>query len=96
MSPGGWSIRTDAGALLCHLRHVERYDGLPDLTTLRAFVLDAEQAAAAHARNFPGTVKEIRTAQRVNSAFQKVLDHPQAAGALQHPASQPLLDEAGD
>ncbi len=77
-------------------RHVEGYDGLPNLTALRAFVLDAEQAAAAYARNYPGTVKEIRKAQRVNSAFQKVLDHPQAAEILQHPALQPLLDEAGD
>ena len=77
-------------------RHVEGYDGLPDLSALRAFVLDAEQAAVAYARNYPGTVKEIRKAQRVNSAFQQVLDHPQAAEILQHPALQPLLDEAAD
>ena len=43
-----------------------------------------------------GTVKEIRKAQRVNAAFQQVLDHPQAAEILQHPALQPLLDEAAD
>ncbi len=43
-----------------------------------------------------GTVKEIRKAQRVNAAFQRVLDHPDAAEALQHPALQPLLDEAAD
>ena len=77
-------------------RHVEGYDGLPDMAALRAFVLDAEQTAAAYARNYPGTVKEIRKAQRVNAAFQQVLDHPQAAEILQHPALQPLLDEAGD
>ena len=77
-------------------RHVEGYDGLPDIAALRAFVLDAEQTATAYARNYPGTVKEIRKAQRVNAAFQRVLDHPQAAEILQHPAMQPLLDEAGD
>ena len=77
-------------------RHVEGYDGLPDIAALRAFVLDAEQSATAYARNYPGTVKEIRKAQRVNAAFQQVLDHPQAAEILQHPALQPLLDEAGD
>ena len=77
-------------------RHVEGYDGLPDIAALRAFVLDAEQTATAYARNYPGTVKEIRKAQRVNAAFQQVLDHPQAAEILQHPALQPLLDEAGD
>ena len=77
-------------------RHTDGYDGLPDLAALRAFVLDAEETAAAYARNYGGTVKEIRKAQRVNSAFQQVLDHPQAAEILQHPALQPLVDEAGD
>lgn len=77
-------------------RHVEGYDGLPDLAALRAFILDAEQSAAAYARNYGGTVMEIRKAQRVNNAFQQVLDHPQAAEIIQHPALKPLLDEAGD
>ena len=77
-------------------RHVEGYDGLPDLAAVKAFVLSAEQAAAAYARNYGGTVKEIRKAQRVNAAFQQVLDHPAAAELLEHPAMQPLLDEAGD
>jgi hypothetical protein len=76
--------------------HVEGYEGLPDLAAVRAFVLGAEQTAGAYARNYPGTVKEIRKAQRVNRAFQQVLDHPQAAEALQHPALAPLLDEAAD
>jgi len=76
--------------------HVEGYDGLPDVGAVRAFVLGAEQSAAAYARNYGGTVKEIRKAQRVNTAFQQVLDHPQAAEILEHPAMQPLLDEAAD
>ena len=76
--------------------HTEGYDGLPDLAALQAFVLGAQQTAAAYARNYGGTVKEIRKAQRVNAAFQQVLDHPDAAEILQHPALQPLLDEAGD
>jgi hypothetical protein len=77
-------------------RHVEGYDGLPDLAAVRSFVLGAEEPAAAYARNYPGTVKEIKRAQRVNAAFQQVLDHPDAAEALQHPALRPLLEEAGD
>jgi hypothetical protein len=77
-------------------RHVAGYDGLPDLAALKAFILDAEETAAAYARNYGGTVKEIRKAQRVNAAFQQVLDHPAAAELLEHPAMQPLLDEAGD
>jgi hypothetical protein len=77
-------------------RHVEGYDGLPDLAAVRNFVLGAEVPATAYARNYAGTVKEIRKAQRVNAAFQQMLDHPQAAEALQHPAMQPMLDEASD
>ncbi|MGH1549687.1 hypothetical protein ACRAWB_11145 [Leifsonia poae] len=77
-------------------RHTEGYDGLPDLATEKAFILGAQERAAAYARNYPGTVKEIRKALRVNAAFQQVLDHPDAAAALAHPALQPLLDEAAD
>src|SRR5207244_3232402 len=57
---------------------VEGYDGFPDLAALMAFILDAQQTAAGYARNYGGTVKEIRKAQRVSAAFQQVLDHPDA------------------
>ena len=63
---------------------------------MKAFVLEAQETAAAYARNYGGTVKEVRKAQRVNAAFQQVLDHPDAGEALQHPALKPLLDEAAD
>ena len=77
-------------------RHTEGYEGLPDRAALRSFILGAQQTAAAYARNYGGTVKEIRKAQRVNEAFQRVLDDPAAAEALQHPSLRPLLDEAAD
>ena len=77
-------------------RHVDGYDGLPDLAAVKSFVLGAQVTAGAYARNYGGTVKEIRKAQRVSEALQKVLDHPDAETALQHRALQPLLDEAGD
>jgi hypothetical protein len=77
-------------------RHAEGYDGLPDRAVLKSFVLGAQQTAAAYARNYGGTVKEIRKAQRVNAAFQQVLDAPGAAEALAHPALRPLLAEAAD
>ena len=77
-------------------RHVEGYEGLPDSAAVRAFVLGAQVTAAAYARNYGGTVKEIRKALRVNDAFQRVLDDPEAGEALQHPALKPLLDEAAD
>jgi len=46
---------------------------------------------------YPGvTAKEVRKAVRVQKAFQSVLDHPDAAAALAHPALKALLDEAAD
>ena len=45
-------------------QHVEGYEGLPDIAALKAFILGAEQTAVAYARNYGGTVKEIRKAQR--------------------------------
>src|SRR3954470_12606324 len=77
-------------------RHVDGYEGLPDLQAVQAFVLGAEQTAAAYQRNYAGTVKELRKGLRVNDAFQRVLDDPNAGDALQHPALKPLLDEAAD
>ena len=77
-------------------QHVEGYEGLPDLGAVMAFVSGAQVTAAAYARNYPGTVKEIRKGLRVNDAFQRVLDDPEAGEALQHPALKPLLDEAAD
>ncbi len=77
-------------------QHVEGYDGLPDLQAVKTFVLGAEETAAAYQRNYGGTVKEVRKALRVNDAFQRVLDDPEAGEALQHPALKPLLDEASD
>ena len=76
-------------------RHVEGYEGLPDLAALKALIYGAQETAAAYARKYGGTVKEIRKQQRVNDAFQQVLDDPKAAEALQHRALKPLLDEAG-
>jgi hypothetical protein len=77
-------------------RHTEGYEGLPDGAAVKSFVLGAQQSAAAYARNYGGTVKEIRKAQRVSAAFQRVLDHPDAEEALSHPALAPLLAEAAD
>jgi hypothetical protein len=47
--------------------------------------------------HYPGvTAKEVRKAVRLQKAFQSVLDRPDAAEALKHPALKALLDEAGD
>lgn len=42
------------------------------------------------------TTAETVKAQRLMKAFQQVLDNPDAAEALQHPALKPLLDLASD
>lgn len=39
---------------------------------------------------------EIRKAQRVQQAFQQVLDDPAAPSALEQPALKPLLEQAAD
>ena len=77
-------------------RHVEGYEGLPDLEAVKSFILSAQVTAGGYSRNYGGTVKEIRKAERVNAAFQRVLDDPAAAEALQAPALAPLLAEAAD
>src|SRR3954470_5598270 len=77
-------------------RHVDGYEGLPDLAAVKRFILSAQQSASGYSRNYGGTVKEIRKAHRVNAAFQRVLDDPAAEEALAHPALAPLLDEAAD
>ena len=42
------------------------------------------------------TVPQIRKAQRVQDAFQQVLDDPAGQKALQNPALKPLLEQAAD
>jgi hypothetical protein len=76
--------------------HTEEYTGLPDVAAVRAFILGAQRTADGYARNYSGSVKELRKALRVNAAFQQVLDDPAAAEALTHPALQPLLAEAAE
>jgi hypothetical protein len=42
------------------------------------------------------TMSEVRKAQRVEQAFEQVLDDPAAPAALQQPALKPLLEQAAD
>jgi hypothetical protein len=42
------------------------------------------------------TLPQIKKAQRLQEAFQQVLDDPAAQEALQHPALKPLLAQAAD
>jgi hypothetical protein len=42
------------------------------------------------------TLPQVTRAQRVEEAFEQVLDDPAAGEALQHPALKPLLELAAD
>src|SRR5215207_10737879 len=53
-------------------RHVEGYEGLPDLAAVKQFIRGAQVTAAGYSRNYGGTVKELRKALRVDEAFQRV------------------------
>jgi hypothetical protein len=77
-------------------QHTEGFDGLPDVAAVKSFILGAQETAAAYARNYPGTVKELRKGNRLRAAFDQVLDDPKAEEALSHPALRPLLDQAAD
>jgi hypothetical protein len=58
------------------------------------WLTETQTEADIFANTNDATVQEIDKALRVQQAFQQVLDHPEAAQALQHPALKPLLEEA--
>ncbi|MEV4237355.1 hypothetical protein AB0J47_19505 [Nocardia sp. NPDC049737] len=58
------------------------------------WLVETQTEADIFANTNDATVQEIDKALRVQQAFQQVLDHPDAAQALQHPALKPLLEEA--
>jgi hypothetical protein len=64
---------------------------------LKEIIVSVQIPAAAYFNALSDlTHPEIRKAVRVNQAFQQVLDNPDAAEALQHPALKPLLELAAD
>ena len=64
---------------------------------IKEFLTANQVTASDFSMTYPGvTVQEIQEALRVQTAFQQVLDDPEAAEALQHPALKPLLEQAAD
>ena len=64
---------------------------------LKAIVMSVQSPATGYFNNLREyTMPEIVKSERVNAAFQRVLDDPAAEEALAHPALQPLLEEAAD
>jgi len=72
---------------------------LPEITSADVkALLDEHQVTAVAFVWIHGeaTLKDIWKAQRVDKAFEQVLDSPEAAKALANPALKPLLDQAAD
>ena len=67
------------------------------LAGLKKFLTDHQVPAGGYynAMSYM-THAEARKAKGVYEAFQQVLDNPDAAEALQHPALKPLLEQAAD
>jgi hypothetical protein len=64
---------------------------------LKAIVQSVQSPATGYFNNLrEWTMPQIVKADRVNTAFQQVLEDPAAEEALAHPALKPLLEEAAD
>jgi hypothetical protein len=64
---------------------------------LRDFIQSGQVQAAGFFKTISAkTIPELRKAERVKEALDKVLEQPEASTLLQHPALKPLLDEAAD
>ncbi|MFF3933476.1 hypothetical protein [Streptomyces hirsutus] len=64
---------------------------------LKAIVQSVQSPATGYFNQLSAwTMPQIVKAQRLQEAFQEVLDDPRAAEALQHPALKPLLEMAAD
>jgi len=64
---------------------------------LKEIVSSVQSPATGYFNNLSAwTMPEIIKGQRLQEAFEQVLDDPAAAEALQHPALKPLLDQAAD
>ncbi len=64
---------------------------------LKLFLQSAQEQAVAFFDALPNhTLSQLRKALVLSRAFEQVLDNPEAADALQHPALKPLLDQAAD
>ena len=69
-------------------------DNLPTANDVKVFFNMARKTAHIYIRTFGETCTEEYRMRDVQKAFEKVLDHPDADKALQHPALKPLLDVA--
>ena len=89
-----------AGTWYDWLQHtVECPEGFDRFTgpQVREVIQNNQSPAAGYFEAFPDlTMGEIDKGRRVREAFEQVLEQPEAATLLQHPALKPLLEEAAD
>ena len=105
---GDWDVYIDDFAASYVLDAWDKFfihcEGYPDegkaslsVDEIKEFLTANQVTASDFTMTYPGvTVQEIQEALRVQTAFQQVLDDPDAAEALQHPALKPLLEQAAD
>jgi hypothetical protein len=105
---GDWDVYIDDFAASYVLDAWDKFlihcEGYPDegkavlsVDEIKEFLTANQVTASNFAMTYPGvTVREVQEALRVQTAFQQVLDDPDAAEALQHPALKPLLEHAAD
>lgn len=101
-----FAVRNDLVAYGKILQHtVEAPEGIADPNSplqqssgpVKELFLANRVVATGYAPTFPdATTWGINKGERLLEAFQKVLDHPEAEEALNHPALKPLLDLAAD
>jgi len=81
------------------LQHTVGWDDVDHSSSaaIKRYVQSAQVTATCYYQAIPDmTLGQIAKAQQVLTAFQKVLDTPGAAEALQNPVFTPLLEEAAD
>ncbi|HEY6385575.1 MAG TPA: hypothetical protein VIX91_07830 [Candidatus Acidoferrum sp.] len=71
--------------------------GARDIEEAKAWIFKYQVESVAFGVKIPNaTLMELQRALKVQKAFQQVLDNPDAAKALDHPALKPLLELAAD
>lgn len=71
-------------------------DNLPTANDIKVLFNQQRETATAFIRTFGDTVVEEYRMRDLKQAFDEVLNHPDAAEALTHPALAPLLELAAD
>ena len=79
-----------------HLEEAKEFgpDNLPTANDVKVLFNKCRVTAVQYLRTFDKSNLETYKMMDIQEAFEKVLEHPDAAKALEHPALKPLLDLA--